>query len=60
MFKNYNYVKAVLNMFKNIRLGFKLFKLFIVYLVVHLLSFIVNSFNIIITNKHVVAICKIA
>jgi len=50
----------MLNMFKNIRLGFKLFKLFIVYLVVYLLSFIVNSFNIITINKYVIAICKIA
>jgi len=47
-------------MFKNIRLGFKLFKLFVVYLVVYLLSFIVDSFNIITTNKRVIAIYKIA
>jgi len=50
----------MLNIFKNIRLGFKLFKLFIAYLIVYLLGFIVNSFSIITTNKHVIAICKIA
>jgi len=47
-------------MFKNIRLSFKLFKLFVAYLAVYLLSFIVNSFNIITTNKRIIAICKIA
>jgi len=50
----------MLNIFKNIKLSFKPFKLFIVYLVVYLLSFIVNSFNIIIINKYIIAIYKIA
>jgi len=41
----------MLNIFKNIKLGFKLFKLFIIYLIVYLLSFILNNFNIIIIYK---------
>jgi len=41
----------MLNIFKNIKLSFKLFKLFIVYLIIYLLSFIVNSFSIIIINN---------
>jgi len=50
----------MLNIFKNIKLSFKLFKLFIVYLVVYLLGFIVNNFSIIIINKHIIIFYKIA
>jgi len=49
----------MLNIFKNIKLSFKLFQLFIVYLIIYLLGFIINSFNIITTNKYIIAIYKI-